>query len=71
MVKNKARDEGSICGVYLDTKITYFCSYYFEPYVPTMRTRCRRNEYELHDEALQTVLSILNYRAARQGLGKQ
>ena len=58
MVKNKARVEGSICEAYLYMETTYFCSYYFESHVPSMRTRCRQNEYELHDEGVQPTLSI-------------
>ena len=58
MVNNKARVEGSICEAYLYMETTYFCSYYFESHVPSMRTRNRRNEYDFHDEGFQPTLSI-------------
>jgi len=52
MVNNKAHVEGSVCEAYLYMEATYFFSYYFESHVPSMRTRCRRNEYKLHDEGV-------------------
>ena len=43
-VKQQACPKGLITKVYLKAEGTFFASYYFGSNVPSMRTRCRRNE---------------------------
>ena len=43
-IKQQACPEGSITEAYLEAERTFFASYYFGSNVPSMRSRCRRNE---------------------------
>ena len=43
-IKQQACLEGSITEAYLEAERTFFACYYFGFNVPSMRTRCRRNE---------------------------
>jgi len=43
-IKQQACPEGSITEAYLEAERTFFASYYFGCNVPSMRSRCRRNE---------------------------
>ena len=43
-IKQQACPEGSITEAYLEAERTFFASYYFGSNVPSIRTRCRRNE---------------------------
>ena len=58
-VKNRSRVEGSICEAYLVQEMANFCSVYFEPDVPSIRTRVHRNEFmNLDDNSREPSLSI-------------
>ena len=72
MVNNKAHVKGSICEAYLYMETTYFCSYYFESHVPSMRTTSRQDEYNFHDEGFQPTLPIFELQGHLVGkLGKR
>jgi len=43
-INQQACSEGSITEAYLEAERIFFASYYFSSNVPSMRTRCRRNE---------------------------
>jgi len=67
MVKNKARPEGSICEAYLGLETSHFVSYYFGSHVPSMRTRSKRNEFQLESEIPPRTLSVFNLQGCPAG----
>ena len=60
MVKNKSRVEGSICEAYLCQETSYFCSYYFESHVQSMRNRVGQNDDWCQYDVIPHTLSIFN-----------
>ena len=58
-MKNKAQVEGSICEAYILKEISNFCSYYFETYVQSKRTRVGQNDDE-DESSIQVTLLVFN-----------
>ncbi|MED6214741.1 hypothetical protein PIB30_106234, partial [Stylosanthes scabra] len=48
-----------LCEAYLSKETTFFCSYYFEPHVESVRTRIGRNDEEERGSSCPT-LSVFN-----------
>ncbi|KAK7278760.1 hypothetical protein RJT34_23796 [Clitoria ternatea] len=70
MVKNKSRVEGSICEAYLCQETSYFCSYYFESHVESMRNKVGRNDDGGENDTIQQTLSIFNHSGRSGGTCK-
>ena len=58
-VKNKAKVEGLICQAYISKETSNFCSYYFELYLQSTRTRVSRND-DGGESSIEPTLSIFN-----------
>ena len=58
-MKNKAQVEGSICEAFISKETSNFCSYYFEPYVQSMKTRAVRND-DRGESSIQLTFSVVN-----------